>query len=101
MKRGSTQARTLRIGPEKGTFIAEKAADLDYRMGQAMASFNGDKCFVIGGSGKDDRPLYKVSYYMFANDEWDHTSPDLTVARTFAAACSLGENLFVFGGFDG
>ena len=70
-------------------------------MGQAMVSYNGDRCFVIGGSGKDERLLRKVSFYLFATDEWDHTSPELLITRTFAAACTLGENLFVFGGFDG
>lgn len=70
-------------------------------MGQAIASYNGEMCFVIGGSGKDDRLLRKVSYYLFATDEWDQRTPELNVARIFAAACSVGENVFVFGGFDG
>ena len=63
-----------------------------------MANFKGKTCFVIGGFNVSSCTiLSSVSRYNIDKDQWEPGTPDLKVARKAAAACSLGDSVFVFG----
>ena len=63
-----------------------------------MTIYNGEICFVIGGSDSNLNPFQSVSRYNIGKDQWESGTPDLNIARKFAAACSLGDTVFVFAG---
>ena len=41
-----------------------------------------------------------VSRYNIRKDQWEQGTPDLIVERMYAAACTLGDSVFVFAGMD-
>ena len=56
---------------------------------------------MIGGRGSENIPLKSVSRYNLLRDLWDTGIPSMNIARAGASACSLGDGVYVFGGFAG
>ena len=63
-----------------------------------MSNFKGESCFVIGGVDQEWNYVKSVSRYIIEKAYWEQGIPPLKVPRLCAAACSIGENIFVFSG---
>jgi hypothetical protein len=65
-----------------------------------MANYKSKTCFVMGGRalGMIVTTLSSVSRFNIGKNKWEPGTPSLNIARSSAAACSLGNNIFIFGG---
>ena len=101
VKHASNESRMLTVGPEPEKFSVLKKANSDtYRMFPAITVVKDEFCFAIGGKGKDMSTLGSVSRYNIDKDQWERGTPKLNVPRSFAAACSIGDNMYTFAGVD-
>lgn len=65
-----------------------------------MTNYKGESCFVMGGFQKGATLQRNVSRYNLGKDQWELGTPALQVARRVAAACTIGDNIFIFAGYD-
>jgi len=98
VNRAFTASRMLIVGPGDNFVVEQRACPDTYRDFLCMANYKGETCFVIGGEDEDDNILSSVARYNIAKDKWERRTPALKVARSDAAACSLGDCVFVFAG---
>ncbi len=61
-----------------------------------MTNYKGETYFLVGGWYNDSTTLSSVSRYSIGKDLWVLGTPALKVAKTGAAACTLGDSVFVF-----
>ena len=89
----------LNINSGDSSFTVEKRTENIVKHGSkfCLANFLDKYVFVIGGCKEI---LFKsVSRYEISNDRWIEM-PELNEARAYANACSLGDNVYVIGGYD-
>ena len=92
----------LTVGPEVDKFSVQQRADSDEsRSDLALTIYKEKTCFVIGGSKTIFNSLSSVSRYNIVKDHWEPGTPALHLKRSLAAACCIGDSIFVFAGYDG
>lgn len=69
----------------------------------SLANYRDEAVFVSGGFDSTFKKLSKVLVYIVKNDSWlvgEGRVPELNMARKFHNSCSLGDRVYVFGGYN-
>ena len=95
---GATKCRMISIGDAEEITVALKAPRLEAVGSPALCNQQDKFIWSVGGYDAQSNPSDHVARYIIKEDQWNTNVPTLLNKRAKAGTCTLGYNLYVFGG---